>query len=106
VKKVLKRILGPRRDEVTRGWKTLHNEELHNPYFSPDIIRMIKLRRLRWTGHIVRMGEEECMHIGHWLESQKERDHYEYENVGGWIILRKMYFKKIRWSDMDWIDLA
>jgi hypothetical protein len=50
------RIFGPKRDEVTGGWRKLHNEELHNLYPSPSIIRMIKSRRIRWTGHVARMG--------------------------------------------------
>jgi hypothetical protein len=54
---VLRRIFGPRRDEVSGDWRKLHNEELHNVYSSPDIIRMIKSRRMRWAGHVARMGE-------------------------------------------------
>jgi hypothetical protein len=55
---VLRRILGPKRDEVTGEWKKLHNEELHNLYSFPDIIMQIKSRRMRWAGHVARMGEE------------------------------------------------
>jgi len=54
---VLKRIFGPRRDEVTREWRRLHNEELNDLYSSPNIVRVIKSRRIRWTGHVARMGE-------------------------------------------------
>jgi hypothetical protein len=50
--RVLKRIFGPKRDEVTGGWRKLYNEELHNLYSSPSIIRMIKSRRMRWAGHV------------------------------------------------------
>jgi hypothetical protein len=50
--RVLRRIFCLKRDEVTGGWRKLHNEELHNLYFSPKIIRMIKSRRMRWTGHV------------------------------------------------------
>jgi hypothetical protein len=50
------RIFGPKRDEVTGDWRKLHNEELHNLYFSQNIIRMIKSRRIRWAGHVARMG--------------------------------------------------
>jgi hypothetical protein len=56
--RVLRRIFGPKRDEVTGGWRKLHNEELHNLYSSPSIIRMIKSRRMRWAGHVARMGEK------------------------------------------------
>jgi hypothetical protein len=55
---VLRRIFGPKRDGVTGGWRKLHNEELHNLCSSPSIIRMIKSRRMRWVGHVARMGEK------------------------------------------------
>jgi hypothetical protein len=54
---MLRRIFGPKRDEVTEDWRKLHNEDLHNLYSSPNIIRMIKSRRMRWAGHVTRMGE-------------------------------------------------
>jgi hypothetical protein len=56
--RVLWRISGPKRDEVTGEWRKLHSEELHNLYSSPDIIRKVKSRRMRWAGHVARMGEE------------------------------------------------
>jgi hypothetical protein len=55
---VLRRIFGPKRDEVMGDWRKLHNEELHNLYSSPNIIRMIKSRKTRWAGHVARMGEK------------------------------------------------
>jgi hypothetical protein len=55
--RVLRRIFGPTRDEVTGEWRKLHNGELHNLYSSPDTIRQIKSRRMRWAGHVARMGE-------------------------------------------------
>jgi hypothetical protein len=55
--RVLRRIFGPKRDEVTGEWRKLHNEELHNLYSSPNIIRQVKSRRMRWAGHVARMGE-------------------------------------------------
>jgi hypothetical protein len=58
VKRVLRRIFGPKRAEVTGEWSKLHSEELHNLYSSPDTIRQIKSRRMRCTGHVARMGEE------------------------------------------------
>jgi hypothetical protein len=51
------RIFGPKRDEMTGEWKRLHNKELHDLYSSPSIIRKIKSRRMRWAGHVARMGE-------------------------------------------------
>jgi hypothetical protein len=56
--RVMRRIFGPKRDEVTDEWRKLHNDELHNLYSSPDIIRQVKSRRMRWAGHMARMGEE------------------------------------------------
>ena len=55
---VLRRIFRPKRDEVTWEWKRLHNEKLNDLYSSPNIVRVIKLGRMRWAGHVVRMGEE------------------------------------------------
>jgi hypothetical protein len=56
--RVLRRISGPKRDEITGEWRNLHNEELHILYSSPNIIRQIKSRRMRWEGHVALMGEE------------------------------------------------
>ena len=55
---VLRRIFGPKRDEVTEEWRRLHNEELNDLYSSPKIVRVLKSRRMRWTGHVARIGEE------------------------------------------------
>ena len=55
---VLRRIFGPRREEVTGEWRRLHNEELNDFYSSPNIVRVIKSRRMRWAGHVAYMGEE------------------------------------------------
>jgi hypothetical protein len=62
------RIFGPKRDEVTGGWRKLHNEELHNLYSSPSVIRMIKSRRIKWARHVAQM-ERRRMHIGFWWGS-------------------------------------
>jgi hypothetical protein len=71
--RVLRRIFGPKRDEVTGGWRKVHNEKLHNLCPSPSIIRIIKSRRMKWAGHVARMARR-GMHIGYWWESQKESD--------------------------------
>ena len=63
--KVLRRIFGPRRDKVTEEWRRLHNEELNDLYSSSSIVRVIKSRRMRWAGHVARMGEERVC-IGSW----------------------------------------
>jgi len=63
--KVLRRIIGPRKDDVTGEWKRLHNEGLNDLYTSPNILRVIKSRRMRWAGHEARMGEENGC-IGSW----------------------------------------
>jgi len=55
--RALRRIFGPKGDEVVRSWRKLHNEELHNLYASPDNIRVIKSRTKTWAGHVARMGE-------------------------------------------------
>jgi hypothetical protein len=65
--RVLRRIFGPKSDEVTGGWRKLHNEELHNLYSSPSIIRMIKSRGVRWADHVAQMGRR-GMHRGYLWE--------------------------------------
>jgi hypothetical protein len=72
--RVLRRIFGPKREEVIGGWRKLHNERLHNLYSSPSIIRMIKSRRMRWAAYVARMGRR-WVYIGYWWEIQKERNH-------------------------------
>jgi hypothetical protein len=72
--RVLRRLFGPKRDEVIGRWRKLYNEKLHNLYCSPSIIRMIGPRRMRWAGHVEHTARR-GMHIGFWWESQKERNH-------------------------------
>jgi len=82
---VLRRIYGPRKDEVTGEW-SLHNEELNNLYSSPNILRVIKSRRMRWAGRVARMGEERGVYrvlVG----NRREGDHWGDVAVDEWIIL-------------------
>jgi hypothetical protein len=72
--RVLRRIFGSKRDEVSGEWRKLFNKELHDLYSSPSIIRIIKARRMRWAGHVARMGRRGTR-IDYWSESQRERDH-------------------------------
>jgi len=85
---VLRRIFGPKRNEVTRDWKKLHNKELNDLYSSPNIFCVIKSRRKEWAGHVARMGES----IGGW-GNLRERDHLEDSGIGGMIILRCIFRK-------------
>jgi hypothetical protein len=72
--RVQRRIFGPKRDEVAGEWRKLHNEELHDLYPSPSIIRIIRARRMRCVGYVARMGRRGTC-IGCWWKSQKERGH-------------------------------
>jgi len=71
---VLRRIFGPRRDEVTEEWRRLHNEELNDLYTSPNTVRVINSRRMKWAGHVACMGEERGC-IGSEWGNRSERDH-------------------------------
>jgi hypothetical protein len=106
---VLRRIFGPKRDEVTGEWRKLHGGELHILNPSPDIIRQIKSRRMRWAGHVARMGEGRNVYRV-WWESLKETDHLEDQDVDGrmgskWI-LRRLAGGGVKWihlaQDRDW----
>jgi len=87
--RVLRKIFVPRRDEVTGEWRRLHNEELNDMYSSPNMVRVIKSRRMRWAGHVERMGEERrCMES--WWENQRERDHWGDLGLDERIILERI----------------
>jgi hypothetical protein len=101
--RVLRRIFGPKRDEVTGGWIKLHNEELHNLYSSTSIIRMITSRRMRWAGHVARMGERNAYRI--FVDKPEGRKPLE-RLRRRWVDNIKMDLREIGWDDMDWINLA
>jgi hypothetical protein len=82
--RVLRRIFGPKREE-DGSWRKLRNDELHNLYSSPNIVRVSKSRMMRWAGHLARTGE---VLKGFWLGGPKGRDHWEDLGVGGRITLR------------------
>jgi hypothetical protein len=88
--KVLRRIFGSRRDEVTRDWRKLHIEELNDLYSSAYIIRVIISRRMRWAGNVASMGESSGIYR-FWWGNLRERDHLEDPGLNGWIILRWIF---------------
>jgi len=85
--RVLRRIFGPRRDDVTGEWRKLHNEEPNDLYCSPNIFRGIKSRRMRWAVHVARMGRGE-LYTAFWWGNLRERDYLGDPGVDGRIILR------------------
>ena len=99
---VLRRISGPRRDEVTGEWRGLHNEELNDLYSSASIVRVIKSRRMRWAGHVARVGEERGVYRV--LLGQSEgKNHWGDLDVDGWIILGWI---STRWDMGIWTGLG
>jgi hypothetical protein len=98
--RVLRRIFGQRRDEVTGGWGKLHNEELHNLYSSPDIIRIIKAL----ARHVARMGETRNAYSV--LVGKPEGNRTLGIPRRRWVNNIKMDLRDIGWDGMDWIDLS
>jgi hypothetical protein len=101
---VLRRIFGPKRDEVTGEWRKLHNEELHNLYLSPDIIRQVKSRRMRWAGHVARMGEERK--VCKVLVGKPEGKRPPGRPRRKWEDGIRMDLREIGLGGLDWIRLA
>ena len=100
---VLRRIFEPRRDKVTGEWRRLHNEELNDLYSSPNIVRVIKSRRIRWAGNMARMGEERGCRV---LVGKSEgRNHWGDLGVDGVDNIR-MDLQEVGCGYLDWIGLA
>jgi hypothetical protein len=102
--KVLRRIFGPKMDEMTGGWGKLHNEQLRDLYSSPSIIRLIKSKRISWAGHVTRMGKERNAY--RLLVGKPERKRpvrrprrRRLDNIG-------MSLVEVGWGDVDWIGLG
>jgi hypothetical protein len=102
--RVLRRIFGPRRGEVTGEWKKLHNEELHDLYSSPSIIRIMKARRMRWTGHVAQMGEKRNAH--RLLVGKPEGRRPLGRPRPRWLDNIRMHLVNVEWGDVYWIGLA
>ena len=101
---VLRRIFGSRRDEVTGEWMRLHNEELNNLYSSPNIVRVIKSRRMRWAGHVARMGEERGVY--RILVGKPERRRPLGRPRRRWVDNIRMDLQEVVCGYMDWIGLS
>jgi len=101
---VLRRIFGPRRDKVTGEWRRLHNEELNDLYPSPNIVRVIKSRRMRWVGHVARMGEERGVYRV--MVEKPEGRRPLGKPRRRWLDNIRMDLLEVGCGYMDWIGLA
>jgi len=101
---VLRRIFGPGRDEVTGEWRRLHNEELNDLYCSPNIVRVVKWRRRRWTGNVARMGEERGVYRV--LMGKPEGKRPLGRPRRRWVDNIRMDLEEVEYGYMDWIGLA
>ena len=100
---LLRRIFGLRRDEVTGDWRRLHNKKLNDLYCLPNIVRVIKSRRMRWAGHVARMGEKRGVYRV-LVKTRRERHHWGYLGVDGWIVIgwiSRMWDVGM-WTGLEW----
>ena len=100
---VLRRIFGSRRDEITGEWRRLNNEVLNDFYSSPNVVRVVKSRRMRWAGHVARMGEERGVYRVWWgnrRETPLGRPRCR------WVDIIRMDLQEVECGYMDWIGLA
>jgi len=102
--KVLRKIFVPKRDKVTREWRKLHNEELNDLCSSPNIVRVIKLRRMRWVGHVARMGERRSLYRV--LVGKPEGKRPIGRSKHRWEDNIKMDLQEVGCGGMEWIELA
>jgi hypothetical protein len=102
--RVLRRVFGLKRDEVTGEWRRLHNKELYALYSSPNIIRVMKSRRLRWAGHVACMGERRGSYRA--LVGKPEGRRPLGRPRRSWEDIIKMDLREVGWEGMDWINLA
>jgi hypothetical protein len=102
--RVLRRILGPKRDEVMGEWRKLHNEELHDLYSLPSIIRIIKSWRMRWAGHVARMVEKR--NVYRLLVGKPEGKRPLGRPRHRWMDNIRMDLGEVGWGDVDWIGLS
>jgi hypothetical protein len=102
--RVLRRIFGPKRDEVTGEWRKLHNEELRVLYSSPSIIRIIKSRKMRWAGHVAPRGKKRNAY--RLLVGKPEGKRLLGRPRSRWVDNIRMDLGKVGWSVVDWIGLA
>jgi hypothetical protein len=101
---VLRRIFGPRGDEVMGDWRRLHNEELNDLYSSPNIVRVIKARRMRWAGYVVHMGEERGVYRV--LVGKPEGRRPVGRPRRRWVDNIRMDLQEVGCGQVDWIGLA
>ena len=101
---MLRRIFGPRRDEVTEEWRRLHNEELNDFYPSPNIVRVIKSRRMRWAGHVASMVEEKGAYRV--LVGKPEGKRPLGRTRRRWVDNIRMDLQEVGCGYVDWIGLA
>ena len=101
---VLRRIFGPRREKVSEEWRKFHKHELNDLYASPNNVRVIKSRRMRWAGHEARMGEERGLYIV--LVGIAEGKRALRRRRRRWVNNIRMYLQEVGCGFMDWVGLA
>jgi hypothetical protein len=105
--RVLRKIIVPKKDEVTGEWRRLHNEELYDLYSTPNIIRVMKSRLMRWADHVARIGDQK-VHTGFGLGNLSERDHLEDPSIDGRVILKLILKKEDvkAWIGLIWLGIG